>query len=622
MWHRVYNRPRNDPGHWPLLLALLPVAAGIAYLCQWQPVEVWDIAASRDGVLVATISSSPRRTPHITIWDDRLERLRTQTLGKLDPYRICFSIDGRLLAVACQGGMLVVLDTETLSMRSQFACPDKTIRNLAFTPSSGGILTIDYLGKGRIYQTSDGAMVSETADIQSQQWSQSRCSTDGRWALIASAKKTISRTTAYEITGRQFTPRWSRKGINQHPVAISSRGFSVITQANRLELLDRSGDTLRSPPGFSMTFDNTGKRYVRRKPGKLELVDADTDSVIHQVDGLPPNYNEIIFQGANHVISRRSGVISRWHLPSGKVTSQRLQWITPAEIWYLVFVVVSAGALWGLAWVRCGLRSRWVYRPLFDVVFLNCIALSASLVRISWVRAHVSVRNIEVPSLLGMLGSVISLATVWLIMGRGRLAGRLPHFLIALAGGWACLLLSMEAELPLAAVIAAAVLIVTLSGTLLCVRKLGGRITSILEEQIDDTSEKQTMVRLRDILLATAAFGMMVAVGRFTFLSDVRIEILVLCLAQGAGLALFSVCILWIAMGNGCVWLRLTVLLASVALCVGNSFVLPINLPLWAPGFMTTVTVSFGLTAFVSLLVFRGHGYRVSRCRGPKARVV
>ena len=229
-------------------------------------------------------------------------------------------------------------------------------------------------------------------------------------------------------------------------------------------MLDPKGTTLRVLPEKNVTFDHAGERYIRRTLNRLELVDAGTDSVIEQVAVKSSEFHQVVFRGADYAVASGIRGIRQWHFAIGAAQSRRLQWITPAEIWYLVSAVAAVAFVWAVGWVRQGTRSDWEHRAMADVVIFNSINIGALLLRLIWIGANNVTSYPEIPILLGSLGGIVALGAIWLMMGRQRLSGRLPYFLLVLAVGWGCLLVSVQNELPVAGVIGAAALLVTLIG--------------------------------------------------------------------------------------------------------------------------------------------------------------
>jgi WD40 repeat protein len=157
------------PSTWALVAAFLPVAVWIVYLCQWEPIEVLDLAASPDGTRVVTISGVTYRggrARQLTVWNDQLRLLRVRRVHNWSiPYRVCFSPNGSLFAAAKQSGWGGVFHAESMATHS-WIYRYQNLREFAFTPDGQSIVSVDDLAKGSIHRISDGALIAETPAVE------------------------------------------------------------------------------------------------------------------------------------------------------------------------------------------------------------------------------------------------------------------------------------------------------------------------------------------------------------------------------------------------------------------------------------------------------------------------
>ncbi len=259
----------------------------------------------------------------------RLRVLRRLPVGFGRAAQAAVSPDGRMLAVAGEGGALRLLDLRSGALRVASGPREDPVERIAFTPNGRTVITANADGAVNVWDVGSAAVVERLAGHAGAVRSLA-VARDGRTLYSASIDGSI---IVWDLAGARRLGRPFRAGGSNYRnarYALSSDGrLLAVGQGDGaigVVTADRFArrppfPVVTPPPVLGMAFVPGSHLLVVGGPeGFLALVDADTGRVLRRLRGheLEISTPSISADGSLMVTTSRDQTVRFWSLPSGR----------------------------------------------------------------------------------------------------------------------------------------------------------------------------------------------------------------------------------------------------------------------------------------------------------------
>jgi WD40 repeat protein len=607
-----------------LVLALLPILTATWFLSGWEKPETWKVAFSPDGTLFATLASTPRTGI------GRLTVRRFQTYESVleitQPKRttdFAFSPDGTTIATLGNDGSVCLWEVATGVHLATWKSQLRTG------------LSLQFVGQGELLAVNGGDEL-QLWDVAGPRLLDRLSARD--WLAGGLAVAPNGPTLAIEVYGKGKPPLVDLYDVSSEklvhlrslPNSGGQLGFSpdgALLAANRMgrvtlwDLATQPPKATLIPGSFGIAFAPDGKTVanIAIAPAAITLVDLSTQQVIRTI----ATYEGMIWSPRFSPDGRTlaAGNIERGAFLYDVATGRQLAvfpkpQLVPLIYWALAAVLL-AFLLWGVAWVRSGVRRRRRWQPLVDVALLNAIVLAGLMARVLRIGFADELGRPVLLFAVAQVAALLSLLIAWMVFGGGRWSLRLPAALVGLAAVATIPLVVWGAsdwrvwEMCIGAVSLLGSLFVVLN---LC-RFFGMRIVPL---NGDAAQEQPAMPRcaqfpLKDLVLTTGAAAVLFAVARLASPTSLPTEIVAFIAIEGACLASVAAMATWAALGMARLPIRVAAL-GITAAAVGSvhevffKTAIPLDLPWW---WLASIPALASFFVAASLWIVRAHGYRM-----------
>jgi hypothetical protein len=550
----------------------------------------------------------------IQVWDlASRELLRSTAIGS---GRLAATRDRRHLFEVNQDGRIRVIDSDSLTAIEEARIPE-SLGQVVLTEGRDPMFVVTAAAsRNTVHVVSGGRIIHHWPDTAG-----AHLSSDGRRLFLCryETETGISTTEIFEVRGAAFTPS-PQPSFPGRVIASDSRGDVVLvvngpafTVRNVPEEWERAwkpaapwgqvwgisisakGDFVYSTheSGVSATFDVKSGTFTRAM--RLEQL-----SEALYVSAVSPD--DRLMAGA---IGDQP--VRIWDVATGQLVA-RLGDHRP-----LRFGLGAAYLGWCLLWIASGLRAARP-RPWLDVLVVNGPLIAVLMVHAA-TRPRWEIHPAVIAVCLGMLTGLMGMLILWWIHGKLRWSLRLAGMIAGTATIAAGVLGSgHRADPGVWNIMVGALSYIGLLALLLKWQRWRGR--TVARGGMEVAAPAHAVVRwqapLRDLLTLTAAVALLLGVMRFAVPGIRDGVILAYVTVLGAGLAATVFVAMWAALSPSRIWPVIPVILAAAI-----DGALPLlffgavrSEPLW---WLLTLHGVAAATVFLSLGVFRLHGYRLGK---------
>lgn len=610
-----------------LLVLLLPIlAAGFAW-ARWELPTCLRVGFSPNGKMLATVTVTGNREPtDLQIWDsaDGRELLHIKESNRITVAG--FSPDGNTIATGHRNGSVKLWDVATGRLTRIVEHSEATVDELCFSPDGKTLTAAFFNGTVKLWD-----MTAEAEPTEMNFGSQDQAallSPDGSLLALYGPGGPIQLWSIAE--GKLESLSVTLKTYGSITISPDGKSLATFDPTNRMVLTIWDIETgkpaayITPPPGdfrLAMSFDGQLIATSGFEPG-CRIWNVGIGQSVAVLDRHNRMWS-LAFSPRDRTLatSGEDGAVRLWDVATGKsrvLLSQHhlFPWLTAG--------LVATFLVWSVLWVRSGLRVFWKWRAPLDLALMAALLLTVIILRLVSTDDRTDPTRPAFLLLWTFLGSLLSLVLFWASFGRTRWPLRLPGFVAgaALVTVWPLVIWRGSAGISWQLIIGGLGLV----GFSLA----GGRILRLAGFRLAHTAARADLpqppgkksehqIFLLDLVLWTVAIAVLCAVARMAQPLAMRTSFIVFLVGAGAFLSVSGVAAAWAVLGTGSVLWRFIVLISALAVCVSGHFLLLMLVPPGGPRrqFVVSPLVIAGFVG-AALLIFRVHGYRLSRViHGP-----